>query len=148
MVRSKQFLKANIEKLVVLISGPTANDESAAFSIDILTWAVQDAKSNAKVFVDAYGFHYLAWFLARANSAPDAGADTLLARVRAADLAARVCEISQWYLDAALEAGILGALLSQICNREATVRAAALSALIACVDMLEEIAKVAPESFL
>lgn len=84
-------------------AGPTANDESAAFSIDILTWAVQDAKSNAKVFVDAYGFHYLAWFLARANSAPDAGADTLLARVRAADLAARVCEISQWYLDAALE---------------------------------------------
>ncbi|CAK0778755.1 hypothetical protein CVIRNUC_004643 [Coccomyxa viridis] len=148
MVRSRQFLKANIENLLSLISGSTANDESAAFSIDLLIRAVQDAKSNAKLFVDAGGFHYLAWLLARVDSAPDVGADTLLARVRAADLAARVCEISQWYLDAAIEAGILGALLSQICNREATVRAAALSALIACVDMLEEIAKVAPESFL
>ena len=91
------------EERLSLIAGPTANDESAAFSIDLLIRAVQDAKSNAKLFVDAGGFHYLAWLLARVDSAPDVGADTLLARVRAADLAARVCEISQWYLDAALE---------------------------------------------
>ena len=85
-----------------LNAGPSATDRSAAFSIDLLTWAIQDAKSSAKLFVDADGFHQLAWLLARLDSAPDVSADTLLARVRAGHLVARVCHISQWYLDAAL----------------------------------------------
>ncbi len=86
-----------------LNAGPAATDESAAFSIDLLTRAIQEAKSNAKLFVDADGFHHLAWLLARIDSGPDVSADTLLAPVRAADLVAMVCDISQWYLNAALE---------------------------------------------
>ena len=99
-------------------AGPAATDKNAAFSIDLLTRAIQDAKSNAKLFVDADGFHHLAWLLARFDSAPDVSADTLLARVRAADLVARVCDISQWYLDAALEVDVRAChlVLSCLCS--------------------------------
>ena len=86
-----------------LCAGPVSDGEDAAFSIDVIAWAVWDAKSNAKLFVDAAGFHHLALLLARPEAAPDVRTDYSLAQVKAADLVASICGISHWYLKAALE---------------------------------------------
>ena len=149
--------------MTFLTAGPAAKGESAAVSIDLITRAVQDMKSNAKLSVQANGLHHFAWLLAKPDSAPDISTGFLLAQVRAADVVAKICKISQSYLKAALEvhacpcrpalifsvltnnqrdfcsmqAGVLGVLLSRICNGEATVRPAPQSALIACMNMLE-----------